>query len=106
MQAEVQGQMITWLMPHSISQVLPKDVDYRVMLTFLEFYTTLLQFVHFRLYHSLSLSYPPVVSPELVQASAELAAIMRELGGSQEAAIAKRAAALSGVLSAVEGVLC
>lgn len=33
-------------------QVLPTDVDYRVMLTFLEFYATMLRFVHFRLYHS------------------------------------------------------
>lgn len=96
-QAEVQGQMVTWLMPHSISQVLPKDVDYRVMLTFLEFYHTLLQFVHFKLYHALDLKYPPTVNPELAKASAELAAIVAELGGSQQAAIERRAeAALSG----------
>ena len=29
-------------------QVLPADVDYRVMLTFLEFYRTLLAFVNFK----------------------------------------------------------
>lgn len=34
---------MTWLVPHQLSQVLPVDVDYRVMLTFLEFYQTLLQ---------------------------------------------------------------
>jgi len=32
------GEAITWLVPHALSQVLPGDVDYRVMLTFLEFY--------------------------------------------------------------------
>lgn len=32
------GQKITWIVPHALSQVLPEDVDYRVMLTFLEFY--------------------------------------------------------------------
>ena len=32
------GEAITWLVPHALSQVLPADVDYRVMLTFLEFY--------------------------------------------------------------------
>ena len=32
------GEAITWLVPHALSQVLPVDVDYRVMLTFLEFY--------------------------------------------------------------------
>jgi pescadillo protein len=35
--------------------VLPPDVDYRIMATFLEFYTTLLQFVLFKLYHGLGL---------------------------------------------------
>lgn len=39
----------------------PTDVDYRVMATFTEFYTTLLGFVNFRLYHSLNLVYPPKV---------------------------------------------
>eukprot|EP00775_Hariotina_reticulata_P002341 gene2341-2649_t len=37
-------------------QVLPPDVDYTVMITFLEFYCTLLQFVLFKLYHNLGLS--------------------------------------------------
>lgn len=34
----------------------PTDVDYRVMATFTEFYTTLLGFVNFRLYQSLNLT--------------------------------------------------
>ena len=41
----------------------PTDVDYRVMATFTEFYTTLLGFVNFRLYQSLNLLYPPKVRP-------------------------------------------
>ena len=41
----------------------PTDVDYRVMATFTEFYTTLLGFVNFRLYQSLNLHYPPKVEP-------------------------------------------
>ncbi|XP_010131849.1 PREDICTED: pescadillo homolog, partial [Buceros rhinoceros silvestris] len=39
----------------------PTDVDYRVMATFTEFYTTLLGFVNFRLYQSLNLVYPPKI---------------------------------------------
>ncbi|KFP28105.1 Pescadillo, partial [Colius striatus] len=39
----------------------PTDVDYRVMATFTEFYTTLLGFVNFRLYQSLNLLYPPKI---------------------------------------------
>lgn len=36
-QAEVQGQKITWLTPHALQQVFPDDIDYTVMLTYLEF---------------------------------------------------------------------
>ncbi|KAM9393492.1 pescadillo [Pholidichthys leucotaenia] len=58
-QAEVMGQLITWLVPYQFSHDHPVDVDYRVMATFTEFYTTLLGFVNFRLYNSLNLVYPP-----------------------------------------------
>uniref|UniRef100_A0A3B4YY99 Pescadillo homolog n=1 Tax=Seriola lalandi dorsalis TaxID=1841481 RepID=A0A3B4YY99_SERLL len=61
-QAEVMGQLITWLVPYQFSHDHPTDVDYRVMATFTELYTTLLGFVNFRLYHSLNLLYPPKVS--------------------------------------------
>ncbi|GAB4820488.1 hypothetical protein N2152v2_007534 [Parachlorella kessleri] len=84
-QAEVLGQAVTWLVPHQLSQVLPTDVDYRVMLTFLEFYTTLVQFVNFKLYHSRGLRYPPVLDPKLEQAAAGLAAVMKDLAaGTQQ----------------------
>ena len=58
-------------------QVLPTDVDYRVMLTFLEFYQTLLQFVNFKLYNTLGVRYPPIVDPRLDEAAAGLASIMQ-----------------------------
>lgn len=68
-------------------QVLPADVDYRVMLTFLEFYHTLLQFVNFKLYHSLAVHYPPVLDSKLEEAAAGLTAIMQDLaqGNTQQA---------------------
>ena len=66
-----------------VSQVLPADVDYRVMLTFLEFYQTLLQFVNFKLYHSLSVHYPPVLDSKLEEAAAGLAAIMQDIAQHQ-----------------------
>lgn len=50
-------------MPIVPRQSLPKDVDYRVMITFLEFYETLLGFVLFRLYSGLGLHYPPIADP-------------------------------------------
>jgi len=60
-QAEVLGQPITWLVPYQFAHDHPTDVDYRVMSTFTEFYTTLLGFINFRLYQSLNLVYPPKV---------------------------------------------
>ena len=40
---------------------MPTDVDYRVMLTFVEFYSSLLGFVNYKLYTGLNLKYPPQV---------------------------------------------
>uniref|UniRef100_A0A8C5PHY9 Pescadillo homolog n=1 Tax=Leptobrachium leishanense TaxID=445787 RepID=A0A8C5PHY9_9ANUR len=58
-QANILGQTITWISPYTYSHDHPTDVDYRVMATFTEFYTTLLGFVNFRLYQTLNLQYPP-----------------------------------------------
>lgn len=58
-QAEVLGQTITWIIPYQFAHDHPTDVDYRVMATFTELYTTLLGFVNFRLYQTLNLVYPP-----------------------------------------------
>lgn len=58
-QATIQGQDILWLVPYRFVQRVKGDVDYRIMATFVEFYTTLLGFVNFRLYTSIGLVYPP-----------------------------------------------
>ncbi|XP_063050394.1 pescadillo [Engraulis encrasicolus] len=58
-QAEVLGQTVTWLVPYQFAHDHPTDVDYRVMATFTELYTTLLGFVNYRLYQTLNLIYPP-----------------------------------------------
>ncbi len=55
------GEPITWLAPHQFTQTLPKEVDYRVMLTFLEFYEVFLKFTLFKLYHMQNWQYPPTV---------------------------------------------
>nr|XP_036849403.1 pescadillo homolog isoform X2 [Manis javanica] len=80
-QAEVLGQPIVWITPYSFSHDHPTDVDYRVMATFTEFYTTLLGFVNFRLYQSLNLHYPPKLegqSPAEVKASEDTYALDSE----------------------------
>lgn len=79
-QAEVEGQKITWLTPHALQQVLTDDVDFNVMLTFLEFYEALLGFVNFKLYHSINVKYPPILEPRLEALAAELYALCRYLG--------------------------
>ncbi|KAL6526028.1 hypothetical protein OROHE_015552 [Orobanche hederae] len=75
-QAEVEGQKVTWLTPHALQQVLP-EVDYRVLLTFLEFYEALLVFVNFKLYQSINVKYPPILDPRLEALAADLYALSR-----------------------------
>mmetsp|Transcript_38523 Transcript_38523/g.44897 ORF Transcript_38523/g.44897 Transcript_38523/m.44897 type:complete len:688 (-) Transcript_38523:299-2362(-) len=49
---------IRWIVPHAFTQHLPKDVDYRVMVTFFEFYETYLGFVLYKLYSDIGVRYP------------------------------------------------
>jgi len=60
-QVEIKGQTITWIIPHGFSfeQQSQREVDFRTMSTFVEFYITLLGFVNFRLYNVNNLKYPP-----------------------------------------------
>ncbi|EAR99283.1 pescadillo amine-terminal protein (macronuclear) [Tetrahymena thermophila SB210] len=57
-QAEIEGQKITWIAPFQLPAELPAEVDYKVMLTFLEFYETLIKFVNFKLFNSINVKYP------------------------------------------------
>ena len=58
LEASIHGQPIRWVIPHSFTQYLPEDIDYRVMMTFFEFYETLLSFVLFKLYSDIGIRYP------------------------------------------------
>lgn len=77
-QATIQGQDIMWLIPYRFVQRVNGDVDYRIMATFVEFYTTLLGFVNFRLYSSIGLRYPPKFDTRSDENGAELAAFTLE----------------------------
>ena len=60
------------------------DVDFRIMGTFVEFYTTLLGFVNFRLYTSIGLRYPPRFNAKSDEQGGELGAITLEGRGIDE----------------------
>merc|ERR1712001_759703 len=61
-QAEIMGQLVTWIVPHPFAYEQPQGVDFKLMSIFVEFYTTMLGFVNFRLYHNLNLQYPPMLA--------------------------------------------
>lgn len=77
-QATLQGQDILWLVPYRFVQKNSPDVDFRIMATFVEFYTTLLGFVNFRLYSSIGLVYPPKFDLKSEEQGAELGAFKLE----------------------------
>jgi pescadillo protein len=63
-QVEIMGQLITYIVPYEYPPTLPIEVDYRVMLTFLEFYETLVKFTMFKLYNLIGKKYPPTIPNE------------------------------------------
>lgn len=87
-QAEIHGHPVTWLAPHQFSQELPPEVDFRVMVTFLEFYRAMVKFVNFKLYAELGLEYPPKRDVTKDSDGVEVAALeleMREAGNASKA---------------------
>lgn len=77
-QAEIQGQDVLWLVPYKFAQNVPVDVDFRIMHTFVEFYSTLVGFVLFRLYTQEGLVYPPKFDEEADARGAGLRAFSLE----------------------------
>lgn len=68
-QADIKGQKVTWIVPHyyPFQPQSKSDVDFKVMSIFVEFYTIMLGFANFRLYHSLNLTYPPQFPKQIGQ---------------------------------------
>ena len=83
-QATIQGQDILWLVPYKFVQRVTRDVDFRIMGTFVEFYITLLGFVNFRLYTSIGLVYPPKFNAASEEKGGELSAFTLEGRGVDE----------------------
>ncbi|XP_055681137.1 pescadillo homolog [Lutzomyia longipalpis] len=72
-QANVKGQLVTWIIPHyyPFKEQPKEEVDFKVMSIFVEFYTIMLGFVNFRLYHGLNLQYPPQIPSSVTEISEE-----------------------------------
>lgn len=60
--ANVRGEEVRWLVPFKFPQNIPSDIDFKIMQSFLEFYSTLLHFVLFKLYSDAELVYPPRIN--------------------------------------------
>ncbi|GAA5887684.1 hypothetical protein JCM16303_003725 [Sporobolomyces ruberrimus] len=89
-QAEVQGQTITWLVPYMFTQNIPSDLDYRIMLTFLELYQTLLGFVFYKLFTDNNLVYPPKLDDALDENGAGIGALLLEEAGATGLVVDRR----------------
>eukprot|EP01041_Mallomonas_annulata_P004184 gene4184-8320_t len=74
-QSQVMGEDITWLAPHQFTQAFPREVDFRVMVTFLEFYEIFLKFALFKLFNTVGLKYPPMEDQELSAAGCLLMSV-------------------------------
>ncbi|XP_030376873.1 pescadillo homolog [Scaptodrosophila lebanonensis] len=72
-QAEIKGQKVTWIVPHyyPFKPQSKHEVDFKVMSIFVEFYTIMLGFVNFRLYHGLNMAYPPQFPSSVLQDNPE-----------------------------------
>lgn len=77
-QASIQGQDVLWLVPYKFVQRVSGDIDFRIMGTFVEFYTTLLRFVNYRLYTTVGLIYPPKFNAKSDESGGELGAFTLE----------------------------
>ena len=64
-QCDIMGEVVTWVAPHEFTTRRPPDVDFKLMLTFVEFYISLIGFVNFHLYLKLNLTYPPKIPGRL-----------------------------------------
>ncbi|AQZ16238.1 NOP7 (YGR103W) [Zygosaccharomyces parabailii] len=82
-QADVRGEEIRWVVPFKFPENIPNDIDFRIMLTFLEFYCTLLHFVLYKLYTESGLVYPPKIDAEKDKIISGLASFILESQGAE-----------------------
>lgn len=96
-----QAVPVRWVTPHNFTQHIPEGVDFRVMLTFFEFYETLLGFVLFKLYGEMGVRYPlpTVASGGGGESNVSSATLHPTLGGKATSVLAANLSALQLALS-------
>eukprot|EP00026_Physarum_polycephalum_P003953 Phypoly_transcript_03970.p1 GENE.Phypoly_transcript_03970~~Phypoly_transcript_03970.p1 ORF type:complete len:669 (+),score=173.24 Phypoly_transcript_03970:69-2075(+) len=77
-QAEVLGSPVTWLAPHSQRIRVPTTIDVMTMTFFVQFYTTALNFIFYRLYTDQGYKYPPVIDQKLLGEGHTVKAVQME----------------------------
>lgn len=100
LESEIRGSTLRWVIPHSFTQNLPEDVDYRVMLTFFEFYDTLLSFVLFKLYSDIGVRYPFPLSLTGEEMKGSTNAILASNLSALKSAFESSSSAVSNVITA------
>jgi len=101
MEASIENCCIRWVIPHAFTQFLPTDVDFRVMMTFFEFYETLLGFVLYKLFNDIGIHYPlAVTGVDFTSSSSVLAAHLHVLNK----ILRKRAGQGSATLAVMESI--
>ena len=81
----------------------PSDIDLRIMLTFLDFYQTLVGFVNYKLYADENLAYPPVLDEAKDGGAAGLAALTVQSRSTLGAAAATASATAAPATGQVRG---
>ncbi|KAF2077075.1 hypothetical protein CYY_001642 [Polysphondylium violaceum] len=92
-QADIMGETVTWLAPINYLNKKEKEVDYGVMISFLEFYQALLKFVNYRLFTALGMSYPPKVDQTKLGKDESLMSVFNDKSNTKKAITAAAAAA-------------
>ncbi|CAK9786873.1 hypothetical protein CC85DRAFT_280738 [Cutaneotrichosporon oleaginosum] len=100
---------VRWLEGYEFQQHVPHDVDFRILLTFLELYRTVCSFVLYKLYTDENLVYPPPLDVEMDERGEAVGAfrlVENKTVGAAPAAVSKKAVkrAIKGITARVQDV--
>ncbi|OWZ59390.1 pescadillo [Cryptococcus neoformans c45] len=108
-ECEVPGQggepvRVRWLEGFEFQQHVPHDVDFRILLTFLDLYRTMVGFVLFKLYTDENLVYPPPLDVELDEQGESVGAFKLVERKAAEGADGKAQVSKKAIRKAIKGI--